>query len=110
MSVKISVIIIAVFLSSSWALHNLSCAAPTHQEILLGSNVHIQATKTVCDDHIEISISETIESGSYQPEFLFSQEKERKGKGLVEANNEIDVTTSGKKLHSLSTGKLFRKC
>ena len=106
--------IIAVFLSSSlyvtWALHNSSCADPTHQEILLGSNVHIQATKTVCDDHIEVSISEIIESGSYQPEFLLSQEKERKGKGLVEANNEIDVTTSGKKLHSLSTGKLFRKC
>ena len=78
--------IIAVFLSPSlyvaWAFHNSSCADATHQKIL-GSNVHIQATKTVCDDHIEISISETFESGSYQPDFLLSQEKERKAKGLV---------------------------
>jgi len=102
--------IITVFLSylfASWAFHNSSCAAPTHQKILLGSNVHTQATKTVCDDHIEISISETIESGSYQPEFLLSQEKERKAKGLVEANDKIDVTPSGKKLRSLSTGKFY---
>ncbi len=104
MSVKISVIIIAVFLSSSWALHNSSCAAPTHQEILLGSNVHIQATKTVCDDHMEISVSETIERDRYQLEVLLSQEKERKAKGLVEANNEID---SGEKLR-LFTGMLLK--
>ena len=107
---KMSVKIIAVFLSylfASWAFHNSSCTAPSHQKILLGSNVHIQATKMDCDDHIEISISETIESGSYQPEFLLSQEKERKAKGLVETNNKIDVTPSGKNLRSLSTRKLY---
>ena len=75
-----SVKIIAVFLSylfASGAFHNSSCAAPTHHKILLGSNVHTQATKIVCDDHIEISISK------------------------------IDVTPSGKKLRSLSTGKFY---
>ena len=116
MSVKMSAQIIALFLSLSLyyatraLLHNSSCADPTHQEILLGSNVHIQATKTVCDDHIETSISETIESGSYQPEFLLRQEKDSKAKGLFEADNKIDVTPSNINLRGLSTGKLLRKC
>ena len=86
--------IITVFLSSLyviWALQNSSCEFPTHQEILLGNNVRTQATKIICDDHIEISINETIGSGSYQTELLSSLEKEREAKGFVTANNNIDA-------------------
>ena len=87
---------IAVFLSSfyvSWALRNSSCSAPTQQEILIGNNVRIQATKTICDDYIKLSISETIERGSYQPEVSLIPEKE---------------TPSNKNLRSLLiTGKLL---
>eukprot|EP00597_Dinobryon_sp_UTEXLB2267_P018890 CAMPEP_0201114010 /NCGR_PEP_ID=MMETSP0812-20130820/78158_1 /ASSEMBLY_ACC=CAM_ASM_000668 /TAXON_ID=98059 /ORGANISM="Dinobryon sp., Strain UTEXLB2267" /LENGTH=651 /DNA_ID=CAMNT_0047377597 /DNA_START=28 /DNA_END=1980 /DNA_ORIENTATION=- len=87
------------------ALNNSSCAAPVHQEIIQNF-FHLQATKIFCDDHIELSISKTIESGNYEPEFSITKEKRLEGLDKYTVaklqTTGTDSTRLGKHLRSLS--------
>jgi hypothetical protein len=91
--------------------HNDSCIAPSLQ-IILHTNTYLQATRTVCDDHVELSIRQIIENGNRSDQLLIPEKDNNTpvvvAKLETNINDGITPSSVDKQLHNLSApGKLL---